>query len=131
MVQNSQFTDRSGLGNPDHRVNRPNVLHDGEESSRWLKQTEEHVMMAGSWSCKVSSEIHVNLRRVSESVRKDKGKVTVPKLEDEKDPKRTHMVLSKGHEVVRPGYSRLSGDAARVMDRGRESNNPNQVGRVH
>jgi hypothetical protein len=39
-------------------------------------------------------------------------------------------VLSKGHEVVGPGYSRLSGDAARVTDKGEVSGNPNQVGRV-
>jgi hypothetical protein len=31
--QNPQFTDRSGLGNPDRRVNRPDVLRNGEESS--------------------------------------------------------------------------------------------------
>jgi hypothetical protein len=31
--QNPQFTDRSGLGNPNRRVNRPDVLRDGEESS--------------------------------------------------------------------------------------------------
>jgi hypothetical protein len=31
--QNLWFTDRSGSGNPDHRVNCPNVLRDGEESS--------------------------------------------------------------------------------------------------
>jgi hypothetical protein len=37
------------------------------------------------------------------------------------------MVLSKGHMVVRPGYSRLSGDVARVADRGGESGKPNQV----
>jgi hypothetical protein len=30
--QNPQFTDRSGSGNPDRRVNRPDVLRDGEES---------------------------------------------------------------------------------------------------
>jgi hypothetical protein len=58
--QNSRFVDRSGSGNPNHRVNHPNVLHDGEESSRRLEQTEEHVMMVGSWPYKVSSEIHVN-----------------------------------------------------------------------
>jgi hypothetical protein len=40
------------------------------------------------------------------------------------------MVLSKGHEVVGLGYSRLSGDGARAMDRGEELSNPNQVGRV-
>jgi hypothetical protein len=40
-------------------------------------------------------------------------------------------VLSKGREVVEPGYSRLSGDAARVMDRGGESGNPNLVHREY
>jgi hypothetical protein len=40
------------------------------------------------------------------------------------------MVLSKGHEMVRPGYPRLSGDVARAADRGDESGNPNRVGRV-
>jgi hypothetical protein len=40
------------------------------------------------------------------------------------------MVLSKGREVVRLGYSRLSGDAARVADRGEESGNCNQVDQV-
>jgi hypothetical protein len=29
----SPVTDRSGSGNPDHRVNRPDVLRDGEELS--------------------------------------------------------------------------------------------------
>jgi hypothetical protein len=33
------------------------------------------------------------------------------------------MVLSKGHEVVKLGYSRLSEDAARATDRGEESGN--------
>jgi hypothetical protein len=40
------------------------------------------------------------------------------------------MVLSKGHKVVGPGYSRLSGDAARVTNRGEESGNPNWVNQV-
>jgi hypothetical protein len=57
----------------------------------------------------------------------DKGKVTFPESEDEKDPKRAHMVLSKEREVVGPGYSRLSRDAARVTDRGQDSGNPNRV----
>jgi hypothetical protein len=48
-------------------------------------------------------------------------------LEDEKDPKRPCMVVSKGHKVVRQGYSRLSGDAVKVTDRGEESGNPNRV----
>jgi hypothetical protein len=90
----------------------------------------KNIMTVGSWPCKVSSEIHVNGQHVSEPIWRDKGKKTVPESEDEKDPKRTHMVLSKGREVVGTGYSRLSGDAARVTDRGRESNNTNQVGWV-
>jgi hypothetical protein len=49
----------------------------------------------------------------------------VPESEDEKDPKRTHRVLFKGHEVVGLTYSRLSGDDVRVTDRGGESGNPN------
>jgi hypothetical protein len=39
--------------------------------------------------------------------------------------------LSKGREVVGPGYSRLSRVAVRVADRGRESDNPNRVGREY
>jgi hypothetical protein len=57
--------------------------------------------------------------------------VTVSEFEDETDPKRTRMVLSKGRKIVRLGYSRLLGDAARLTDRGRESDNDNWVGRVH
>jgi hypothetical protein len=57
--------------------------------------------------------------------------VTVLESEDEKDPKRASMVLSKGHEVVGSGYSRLSGDAARVVDKGGESGNPNWVHREY
>jgi hypothetical protein len=41
------------------------------------------------------------------------------------------MVLSKGREVVGPGYSRMSGDAARAADRGEGSGNHNCVGQVH
>jgi hypothetical protein len=87
-------------------------------------------MMVGSWPCKVLSEVHINGQRVSKLIQEDKGKATVPESEDENDPKRTRRVLSKGHEVVKPGYSRLSVDAARVVDRGGESGNPNWVDRV-
>jgi hypothetical protein len=85
--QNPQFSDRSSSGNPDHRVNHPNVVHDREESSRRPEQTMEHVVMVGSWLCKVSFEVHINGRRVSELVWKDKGKVMVSESEDEKDLK--------------------------------------------
>jgi hypothetical protein len=85
------------------------VLCDGEESSWRSEQTEEHIMMVGLWPCKVSYEVHINGQCVREPVREDKGKATVPELEDEKDPKRTRRVLSKGREVVRLGYSRLKG----------------------
>jgi hypothetical protein len=40
------------------------------------------------------------------------------------------MVSSRGHKVVGPDYTRLSGDAARVTDRGEESGNPNRANRV-
>jgi hypothetical protein len=40
------------------------------------------------------------------------------------------MVLSKGGEVVGPSNSRLSVDAARVVNRGGELSNPNRVDRV-
>jgi hypothetical protein len=129
--QNPRFTDRSSLGNPDHRVNHPDVLRKEEEPSQEQEQVKKHVMMVGSWPCMVSSKVHINGRCVSEPVREDKGMATVLESEDGKDMKRTHMVLSKDHEVVGPGYSRLSGDATRVTDRGRESGNPNRVDRVH
>jgi hypothetical protein len=58
--QNPQFTDRLSSGNPDHCVNHPYVLRDGEESSQRLEQTEEHVVMVDSCPCKVSSEVHIN-----------------------------------------------------------------------
>jgi hypothetical protein len=80
--QNHRFTDRSGSGKPDRRVDRPDVLHDREESSRRPKETEEHIMMVGSWPYKVSSEVHINGRRVSEPVRKDMGKAMVPESKD-------------------------------------------------
>jgi hypothetical protein len=106
------------------------VLWDVEESSRRSEQTKEHVVMVGLWPCKVSSEIHINGRCVSELVRKDKGKAMVSESEDEKDPKSARMVLSKGCEVVGLGYSRLLGDAARATDRGEESGNLSWGGRV-
>jgi hypothetical protein len=128
--QNPWFTDRLGSGNPDCRVSRLDVLHDREGLSWEEEQIKKHVMMVGSWSCMVSSEVHINWRSVSKPVREDKGKATVTESENEKDLKRALMVLSKGHEVVLSGYSRLLGDAARVMDRGEELGNTNLVDRV-
>jgi hypothetical protein len=58
--QNPRFADRSGSGNPSHRVNRPDVLHDKGGSSRRPEQIEEHIVMVGSWPCKVSTKIHIN-----------------------------------------------------------------------
>jgi hypothetical protein len=125
--QNPRFTDRSGSVYPDHRVNRPDMLRKEEEPSRKQEQVKKNVMMVGSWPCTGSSNVCINGRRVSELVREDKGKAMVPELEDEKDLKRTRMVLSKGCKVARPDYSRLSGDAARVVDKGGESGNHNRV----
>jgi hypothetical protein len=45
-------------------------------------------MMIGSWDCRVSFEIHIGGRHVSEPVHDDKGKEKVTELGDEKDPKR-------------------------------------------
>jgi hypothetical protein len=84
-------------------------------------------MMVGSWPCKVSSKIHVNGRRVGEPVCEDKGKTMATEPEDEKDPKRACVVLSKGHEVVGPGHSRLTGAAAKVTDMGVNSGNSSRV----
>jgi hypothetical protein len=44
-----------------------------------------------------------------------------------KDLKRACVVLSKGCEVVRPGYWRLTSAAAKVMDRGENLGNPSRV----
>jgi hypothetical protein len=51
--KNPWFTNRLGSGNLYHRVIHPDVLCNREESSRRLEQTEGHVMMVGSWPCKV------------------------------------------------------------------------------
>jgi hypothetical protein len=50
--------------------------------------------------------------------------------EDEKDRKRECVVLTKGHEVVRAGYLRLTGAASKVTDRGENSGNTSRVNRV-
>jgi transketolase N-terminal domain/subunit len=56
--------------------------------------------------------------------------MTAMEPEDEKDPKRARVVLSKGHVVVRPGYSRLTGAATKVTDRGENLGNSSRVKRV-
>jgi hypothetical protein len=69
-------------------------------------------------------------RSVSEPVHKDKGKTTATEPEDDTDPKRAHVVLSKGCVVVGLSYSRLIGATAKVTDRGENSDNPSRVNRV-
>jgi hypothetical protein len=58
--QNHRFTDQSGSGNLNHRVNYPDVLCDVEKLSWALKQVKKHIVMVGSWSSMVSSELHIN-----------------------------------------------------------------------
>jgi hypothetical protein len=58
------------------------------------------------------------------------GKPAATGQEDEKDPKRAHVVLSQGCEVVGLGYSKLSRAAATETDKGRCSDNLNRVPRV-
>jgi hypothetical protein len=106
------------------------VLRDGEESSREQGQVKKHFVMVGSCPCMVLSEVHINGCGVSEPVQEDKGKVMVSESENDKGPKRARMVLSKGRKVVGPGYSRPSGDAARVADIREESRNHNRVDRA-
>jgi hypothetical protein len=89
--QNPRNADQSGSGNLDRRANCPDVLHNEGGSLRRPEQTKEHVMMVGSWPCKVSSEIHINGRCVSEPVHEDKGRTTAPELEDRRDPKRARV----------------------------------------
>jgi hypothetical protein len=89
----SQFSTRSGSGNLDYRSNHPDVLRNGEGPSQRPEQTMEHVMMVGSWGCRVTSEIHIGGQRVSESADDDKGKEKVTEPGDEKDPKRAQVVL--------------------------------------
>jgi hypothetical protein len=57
-------------------------------------------------------------------------KTRAKRREYEKDSKRACVVLSKGHEVVRPGYSRLTGAATKVTDRGKNLGDPSRVNQV-
>jgi hypothetical protein len=43
--------------------------------------------------------------------------MTALEPEGRKDPKRAHVVLSKGRAMVRPGYSRVTSVAAKVTTR--------------
>jgi hypothetical protein len=107
------------------------VLHGGEgPSSHKQEQTEEHVMMVGSWPCSVSFEIHISGRCVSYPVREDKGKAAATGQEDEKDLKRARVMLSQGCEVAGPGYCTMSGAAAKGKDKGRRWDKPNWGTRV-
>jgi hypothetical protein len=74
-----------GSGNLDRCVNHPDVLRDEGGLSQRPEQIKEHVVMVGSWPCKVLSEIHINGRCVNEPVHEDKGKTMAPELEDRKD----------------------------------------------
>jgi hypothetical protein len=87
-------------------------------------------MMLGLWSCKVSSEIHINGQHVSKPVREDKGKTMTPEPEDMKDLKREHVLLSKGCELVGSGYSRVTSVVAKVTDKRENSDSHCQVNRV-
>jgi hypothetical protein len=61
IKQKTRFADRIGSDNPNRQVNYANVLHGGEGPlSHKKERTEEHVMMVGSWPCRVSFEIHIN-----------------------------------------------------------------------
>jgi hypothetical protein len=86
--------------------------------------------MVGSWQCKVSSKILMNGHRISEPVREDKGKMMAPELADRRDPKRAHVILSMGHEVVGSSYSMVTGVAAQVTDKKENSGKHGQVNRV-
>jgi hypothetical protein len=57
--------------------------------------------------------------------------MTATELEDEKDSMRARVVLSKGPEVVGPGYSWLTSAVTKVTDRGENLGNPSLVNRVN
>jgi hypothetical protein len=63
-------------------------------------------------------------------VHEDKGKTTAPEPEDKRDPNRARLVLSKGHELVGSGYSRVIGVVAKVTDKRESLGNHRQVNRV-
>jgi hypothetical protein len=50
--------------------------------------------------------------------------------DDGKDPKRAHVVRSKGCEMVGPGYARVIGVATKVTDKKENSGNHSRVNRV-
>jgi transketolase N-terminal domain/subunit len=58
------------------------------------------------------------------------GKMMAPEPKDRRDPNRACVVLSKGHEVVGPGYSRVTDAAAKVIDKIENLGNHDRVDRV-
>jgi hypothetical protein len=58
------------------------------------------------------------------------GKMMAPEPKDRRDPNRACVVLSKGPEVVRPGYSRVTDAAAKVTDKIENLGNHDRVDRV-
>jgi hypothetical protein len=47
--------------------------------------------------------------------------------DDGKDPKRAHVVRSKGCEMVEPGYARVIGVATKVTDKKENSGNHSRL----
>jgi hypothetical protein len=58
------------------------------------------------------------------------GKMTATEPKDKKDLKRARILVSKGHEVVRPSNSRLTGAAGKVTDMGENLGNHSRVNQV-
>jgi hypothetical protein len=58
------------------------------------------------------------------------GKMIATEPEDMKDPKTARVVLSKGHEVVGSGYSKVTDVAANIMNKRENSGNQGRVNRI-
>jgi transketolase N-terminal domain/subunit len=56
--------------------------------------------------------------------------MTALESEDRRDPNRARVVLSKGHEVVGPGYLRVTGVAGKVTDKRENLGYHDRVNRV-
>jgi hypothetical protein len=98
------------------------LLCGGEGSqSRNCMPEEDNSVMVGSIICRVSSEVHVNGRcEVGVTVRKEENRPAEVGQAEERSHKRTQVVLSAGHEVVRPGYMMLANDYGRQITCGEE-----------